>query len=390
MKSIKDICPKDKRVLLRVDFNVPLGPSGEITDDSRIRAAIPTIKYLLDRGAGVILASHLGRPKAKFEPKFSLAPVAKRLAELIGVVVELVPLPPSEETTAALSKLSSSFCLMLENVRFHPGEEKNDTEFARHLAALADIFVNDAFGAAHRAHSSTVAIASFLPSLAGLLMEQEVRVLSTLLKGPDRPFVAVIGGAKVKDKVPVLESLVTKVDALLIAGGMANTFLAAAGRKMGASKIEHDMFDEAKRIVGLARQSNVSLLLPSDLVVADAFSQEANTKVVREDVPEGWMALDIGPDTCTEYARMIQKAKTIFWNGPAGVFEIDKFSEGTSSIARAIAQADALSVVGGGDSLAAVEKAGVADRITHLSTGGGASLEFLEGKKLPGITALEG
>ncbi|MDW7675317.1 MAG: phosphoglycerate kinase [Bacillota bacterium] len=387
--SVKDIDIKDKRVLVRVDFNVPLDENRNITDDTRIRAAIPTIKYLQEHGAKIILVSHFGRPKGKVKDELRLDPVAQRLAELLGTQVEKTESSIGEEVKDAIGRLKSGQIILLENIRFYPEEEKNDREFSKKLAALADIFVNDAFGAAHRAHSSTAGVAEFLPSVCGLLLEKEVTIMGDALSKPERPFVAIIGGAKVSDKIAVIENLLSKVDTLIIGGGMANTFLKAKGYDMGKSLVEEDKVELAKSLIVQAESQGIRLELPTDLLVAAEFKADAEHKnVLASEVPAEWMALDIGEKTGTEFAGIVTGAKTVIWNGPMGVFEMDAFSKGTFSVAKALADSAALSIVGGGDSVAAIEKMGVAEKITHISTGGGASLEFLEGKKLPGIDVL--
>ncbi len=386
-KGVRDVDVNGKRVLMRVDFNVPL-KSGAVGDDSRIRASIPTIEYLRERNARIVLCSHLGRPKGQVRPELSLQPVAEHLGKLMRTTVSVLPLPPSEKTMRKTEKMQPGEMTMLENLRFCAAEEANDSQFARELASLADLYVNDAFGAAHRAHASTTGVAGYIPAVAGLLMQKELEMLGRLLASTERPFVAVIGGAKVKDKIGVLKSLLSKVDTLLIGGGMANTMLAASGANMGDSVVEPDRFQDALEIMRLAQDAGVELLLPQDMVVAQQVSQDSAVQVVKGDVPQGWKALDIGPRTRSAFAEKICAARTLFWNGPLGVFEIDAFSEGTTSVALAVAKSSAMSVVGGGDSLAAVQKAGVSDKITHLSTGGGASLEFLEGRVLPGVDIL--
>ncbi|NYE57315.1 phosphoglycerate kinase [Carboxydothermus ferrireducens] len=388
-KSIRDVEVKGKKVFVRVDFNVPLNENREITDDTRIRAALPTIQYLREQGAKLIVASHLGRPKGQFNEKYSLKPVAKRLAELLGIEVKMAPDVVGPEVEKMAGELRPGEVLLLENVRFYPEEEKNDPEFARKLARLAEIFVNDAFGAAHRAHASTAGIASYLPAVAGFLMEKEINFLSRALNNPERPFVAIIGGAKVSDKIGVIENLLGKVDALLIGGGMANTFLKAMGYETGKSLVEEDKVNLAGELMNKAKEVGVKLLLPSDVVVAPRIEAGVPSKIVAVDsIPAEEMALDIGEKTAKLFREEILKAKTVVWNGPMGVFEVEPFDRGTVAVAEAVAESGALSVVGGGDSVAAVEKAGVADKITHISTGGGASLEFLEGKKLPGVEVL--
>lgn len=387
-KSVKDIDVRGKRVFVRVDFNVPL-EDDRITDDTRIQAALPTIRYLMDQGARVILASHLGRPKGEVNSKYSLDPVAVRLSELLGKNVEKASDSIGQAVKERISLLRDGDVLLLENVRFHKGEEKNDPELARQFADLADIFVNDAFGTAHRAHASTAGIATYIPAVAGLLMEKEIAFMGKALSNPDRPFTAIIGGAKVSDKIGVIENLLTKVDRLIIGGGMANTFLAAQGYQLGKSLVEQDKLAEARNLLERAKQQGVDFLLPEDLVVAAEFNADAEHTIVALDaVPADWMALDIGPQTIGKYQDAVRTSKTVVWNGPMGVFEFDAFAKGTNAIAEAAAEVNGTTIVGGGDSVAAVEKSGLADRMTHISTGGGASLEFLEGKTLPGVDAL--
>ncbi|MDP2857354.1 MAG: phosphoglycerate kinase [Bacillota bacterium] len=387
-KTVRDVDVRGKKALVRVDFNVPQAKTGEITDDSRIRAALPTIRYLLDNGAAAILMSHLGRPKGKTAPEFSLRRVASRLEELLSVPVRLAPAVRGPEVARMVREVGPGQVLMLENTRFEPGEEKNDPTLAKELASYGDVFVNDAFGAAHRAHATTAGIAAHIPAVAGLLMQKEIEALGGILHAPERPFVAIIGGAKIAEKIQVLESLTERVDTLLIGGGMSNTFMASLGRPMANTPVESDKFDEARRIVAAAASRGVTLELPTDMVCADAFSETANVRTINGPVPDGWMALDIGPESQENFSRYIRKAATVFWNGPVGVFEMAPFRGGTDAVARAVAECGGMTVVGGGDSLAAVEQAGVADRIKHLSTGGGASLEFMEGKTLPGVAAL--
>lgn len=383
--TVKDIDVRGKRVFVRVDFNVPLD-GGRITDDTRIQGALPTVRYLMDQGAKVILASHLGRPKGEIKPEYSLDPVAVRLSELLGKPVEKTSDSCGEAVQERVSLLKEGDVLLLENVRFHKGEEKNDPELAYQFAQLADIYVNDAFGAAHRAHASTAGIANYLPAVAGFLMEKEITTMDHALSAPERPFVAIIGGAKVSDKISVIENLLTKVDHLIIGGGMANTFLTAKGYHLGKSLVETDKLDVAKTLLEKAGER---LLLPVDLVVASEFRADAEHKVVSlEEVPAQWMALDIGPQTIAQYTRLIREGKTAIWNGPMGVFEMEAFAVGTNAIAKAMAEVRGTTIVGGGDSVAAVEKSGLAEKMTHISTGGGASLEFLEGKTLPGVAAL--
>ncbi|HBV99089.1 MAG: phosphoglycerate kinase [Peptococcaceae bacterium BICA1-7] len=389
-KTVKDIEVGGKRVLVRVDFNVPLDREGNVTDDTRIRASLPTIGYLVDKGAKVILASHLGRPKGTFNVKYSLKPVARRLETLLGKKVTLAEEAVGEIPRRAVEQLGEGEVLLLENVRFYTEEEKNEEKFARALADLADIFVNDAFGAAHRAHASTEGVARFIPGVAGFLMEKEIDMLGRALTSPARPFVAIIGGAKVSDKIGVIGNLLDKVDTLIIGGGMANTFLSARGLNMGKSLVEGDKTGLARELIEKASDSGVELLLPVDLVVSMAADPGAERKSVSvEEVPPDWMALDIGPESARMFGEAVGRAKTVIWNGPMGVFEMEPFAAGTFSVAKAIAGSFAVTIVGGGDSAAAVEKAGVAGQITHISTGGGASLEFLEGKALPGVEALQ-
>jgi phosphoglycerate kinase len=389
-KTVRDIDVAGKRVLVREDLNVPLDPNtGQITDDRRIRAAIPTIKYLVDAGAKVIVVSHLGRPKGGPDDKLRMDPVAARLQELLGRPVKKLNdcIGPSVEE--AVAAMQPGDVILLENVRFYSEEEKNDPEFARKLAALADVYVNDAFGTSHRAHASTEGVAHYLPAVAGFLMEKEIDYLSRALSNPDRPFVAVLGGAKVSDKIKVIENLITKVDTLLIGGGMAYTFLKAKGLEIGKSILDADSLDLAKETMRKAQELGVAFELPVDVVVADRFAEDANTQTVPvEAIPADWMGMDIGPKTAEKWAGILKQAKTVVWNGPVGVFEMDKFAVGTKAIAEAIASSSAVSIVGGGDSAAALEKLGYADKMTHISTGGGASLEFLEGRELPGVVAL--
>jgi phosphoglycerate kinase len=386
-QTIRDIDWSGKRALVRVDFNVPL-EDGRITDDTRIRAAVPTIQYLLDHGAAVILMSHLGRPKNKVVESLRLAPAAQRLSALLGRPVKTVPATVGPEAEAAATALKPGEVLMLENTRFEAREEANDARMARDLARLGDVYVNDAFGAAHRAHASTEGVAHYRPAVSGLLMEKELAALGGVLENPDLPFVAIIGGAKVSDKVGVITNLLSKVDTLLIGGAMANTFLLAQGYQVGDSLVEPEAVATAQQILAPAA-SKAALLLPTDVVIADAMSAAANRSVVGIDqVPDGWRILDIGPQTVATFGAKIRAAKTVVWNGPMGYFEAAPFAEGTRAIAQALADCQGQTVIGGGDSVAAVEQMGLADKVGHISTGGGASLELLEGRVLPGVAAL--
>lgn len=388
-KIITDVDVDKKKVFVRADFNVPLDENGIITDDTRIQKTLPTIRYLLDHQAAVILASHLGRPKGKVVEKYSLKPVAVRLSELLGIPVQMAPDCIGVETEAMAEALQPGQVLLLENLRFHGEEEKNDPEFSRKLASLADVGINDAFGCCHRAHASVAGIAAFLPMAAGFLLEKEIRFIGGAVDHPAHPFAAIIGGAKVSDKIEVISNLLPKVDVMIIGGGMANTFLAAQGYGIGKSLVEADKIDLAKKLIAQAADEGKKLLLPVDVTVAEAFSNDVAHKVVPADaVPEGWMILDIGTKTQELFARELDPMKLIVWNGPMGVFEMENFAKGTESVARAVAHSQAVSIVGGGDSVSAVNKTGLADQISHISTGGGASLEYLEGKKLPGIESL--
>lgn len=389
-KTVRDLDVAGKKVLVRVDFNVPLNDKGEITDDTRITASLPTIQYLLEQKAAVILMAHLGRPKGQVKPELSLAPVAKHFGKLLGKKILFAPDCVGEAAQAAASKLKPGHILLLENLRFHKEEEKNDMEFAEKLASLADLYVNDGFGVSHRAHASVEGVTHFLPAAAGFLLEKEIQYVGQAVTNPLHPFVAIIGGAKVSDKIGVISNLLDKVDTLLIGGGMANTFLAAQGYKMGKSLVEEDKLDLAKELLAKAKKNKVNMLLPTDLVMAAAFAPDAEhvTEKVKN-LNQAYMALDIGAETSKAYAEALADAKMIVWNGPMGVFEMDAFCKGTEAVAKAVAKSRATSIVGGGDSVAAIEKLGLPKRITHISTGGGASLEYLEGKVLPGVAALD-
>jgi phosphoglycerate kinase len=385
-KTVRDVDVQGKRVLVRVDFNVPLKDGG-VSDDRRIRAALPTIQYLLDHGAAVVLMSHLGRPKGEPKPEFRMDPVAERLGELLGKPVTKLDDCVGVEVENAVKAMQPGDVILLENTRFKPGETKNDAVLAEGLAQLGDIFVNDAFGAAHRAHASTTGVAQHLPAVAGFLMEKELNYLGRALADPERPFLAVLGGAKISDKIGVIQNLLSKVDSLLIGGGMANTFFKAQGLNVGDSLVEEEALDTARELLGSAGDR---LVLPVDCVVADRFEADAQAKVVPVDqVPAGWRILDIGPASVAHFSNRLAAAKTVVWNGPMGVFEFPRFAEGTFAIARVLAGLEgATTIIGGGDSAAAVEQSGLADKMSHISTGGGASLEFLEGKELPGVAAL--
>ena len=389
-KTIIDIEVKRKRVLVRVDFNVPLDPKdGTITDDTRIRAVLPTIKYLLDNRAKVILCSHLGRPEGKVVEKLCLTPVGQRLSQLLGQTVKMAKDCIGPEVEQAVAALKEGEVLLLENLRFHLEEEKNDPAFAKALARLADVFVNDAFGTAHRAHASNVGIAQYLPAVAGFLIEKELETMDRALNNPARPLAALIGGAKVSDKIGVLENVLGKVDSLLIAGGMGSTFLKSLKYNMGQSTVEEDKIGLAHQLMDKAERKGVHLLLPTDVVVAEKFKAEAKSKVVPiANVPSGWYVMDVGPKTIELFEAKLRKSKTIIWNGPVGVFEFPKFRKGTATIAKVLASLDAITIIGGGSTAEAVEEMGLVHKMTHVSTGGGASLRFLEGKPLPGIAAL--
>ncbi len=388
-KTVKDIDLNGKRVIMRVDFNVPLDNERNITDDTRIRAALPTIEYVLSKNTKLILMSHLGRPKGQVKEELRMTPVGKRLSELLGKEVIVTKDAIGEETEKIVSGMQTGDVVLLENLRFHKEEEENDPEFAKKLASYADIYVNDAFGTAHRAHASTEGITKYLPAVAGFLMEKEINFLGKLLYQPDKPYIAIIGGAKVSTKIGVLEKLLEKVDTLIIGGGMCYTFLKAKGFEVGKSLVETDKVNLAFELIKKADEKGVNFMLPVDHLVVEEVSENSRPRTVdTNSIPQDMIGVDIGPKTIKAYKKEIKKGKTIFWNGPMGVFEIDKFARGTTQIAKALASSKGTTVVGGGDSVAAVNKIGVADKITHVSTGGGASLEFLEGKELPGIVAL--
>ena len=385
-KTIRDIDAKGKKVLVRVDFNVPM-KDGQITDDTRIRAALPTIQYLLDHGAAVILCSHLGRPKGGPEAKFSLAPVAAYLGKLLKKEVAFASDCVGQPAEAEASKLKPGEVLVLENTRFHPEEESNDLEFAKAMASLANLYVNDAFGTAHRAHASTEGVTHFLPGVAGFLMEKEIQYLGQAIANPAKPFVAILGGAKVSDKIGVIKNLLQKADEILIGGGMANTFFKAQGIPLADSLVEDEVLETARELL---KVGDKKIHLPVDVILGDKFDVEASKKtMVLGPVPDGWRILDIGPETVAAFGKVIAKAGTVVWNGPMGVFEFPNFADGTYGVAKAIAASEAVSIIGGGDSVAAIQQSGLADKITHISTGGGASLEMLEGLELPGVAALQ-
>ena len=388
-KTVRDINVEGKKVLVRCDFNVPIDENGTITDNRRIVGALDTIKYLMDKNAKVILCSHLGRPKGEYKKEFSLEPVAKELSRLLGKEVKLASDIVGDSAKSLVANMKEGDIVLLENVRFDPREEKNDEEFSKELASLAEVFVNDAFGTAHRAHSSTTGVASFLPAVSGFLIEKELKFLGSSLENPERPFVAILGGKKVSDKIGVINSLLEKVDTLMIGGAMAYTFFKAQGYNVGNSICELDKLDLANSLIEKAKEKNVKLMLPIDTKIGREFKKDTESKTVAwTDIPDGWEGFDIGEKTIEMYKEELKKAKTIIWNGPVGLFEFDQFAIGTNEIANLLATLDAKTIIGGGDSAAAVEKAGLSDKMTHISTGGGASLEFLEGKKLPGIECL--
>ena len=388
-KTVKDIDLKGKKVLVRCDFNVPMDEERNITDNTRIVAALPTIQYLLENNCAVILCSHLGRPKGEFKPEFSLEPVAKELAKLLDKEVIMAKDVIGEDATEKAANLKTGQVMLLENVRFHREETDNDTEFAKKLANMAEIYVNDAFGAAHRAHASTAGVAAYLPAVSGFLIEKELKFLGNALNNPERPFVAILGGAKVSDKIGVSDSLLEKVDTLMIGGGMAYTFFKAQGYGVGDSICELDKLDLAKELMEKAKQKGVKLILPVDTKIGKEFKPDTESKTVAwTEIPDGWEGFDIGEETIKMFVEELKSAKTVVWNGPVGLFEFEQFAIGTNSIAKALSEIDATTIIGGGDSAAAVKKAGLEDKMTHISTGGGASLEFLEGKKLPGIECL--
>ena len=389
-KTVKDIDLRGKKVFVRCDFNVPMDENQNITDNRRIVAALPTIKYLIEQNCKIILASHLGRPKGEFKPEFSLAPVAKELSKLLGQEVLMAKDVIGESAKTLAANLQEGQVMLLENVRFHREETDNDLEFAKELASMAEVFVNDAFGTAHRAHASTEGISHYLPSVSGFLIEKELKFLGDALNNPERPFVAILGGAKVSDKIGVIDSLLEKVDTLMIGGGMAYTFFKAQGYEVGNSLCEPDKCDLALSLMNKAKEKGVKFLLPVDTKIGKEFKPDTESKTVAwTEIPEGWEGFDIGEKTIEMFKDELKSAKTVVWNGPLGLFEFDQFAIGTNAIAHALAELDATTIIGGGDSAAAVEKAGLADKMTHISTGGGASLEFLEGKKLPGIECLQ-
>ncbi|MCI8636373.1 MAG: phosphoglycerate kinase [Clostridia bacterium] len=388
-KTIRDIDLKGKKVLVRCDFNVPMDENKKITDNTRIVAALPTIKYLLENNCAVVLCSHLGRPKGEFKSEYSLKPVAKELENLLGKEIIMANDVIGEDAKAKAQELQNGQIMLLENVRFHKEETENDKEFSKQLASMAEVYVSDAFGSTHRAHSSTAGVAEFLPAVSGFLIEKELKFLGNAVSNPERPFVAILGGAKVSDKIGVIDNLLEKVDTLIIGGGMAYTFFKAQGYEVGNSICEMDKLDLAKELMKKAEEKGVKLMLPIDTKIAKEYKADAESKTVKyNEIPEGWEGLDIGEETIKLYAKELENAKTVVWNGPLGVFEFDQFAVGTDEIAKIISKIDATTIIGGGDSSAAVKKAGLEDKMTHISTGGGASLEFLEGKALPGIECL--
>lgn len=391
-KSVEDLALKGKKVLVRCDFNVPMNSDKEITNDARILGALPTIKYIIDQGGKVILMSHLGRPKGEPNEKFSLEPVAKRLSELLGkeVVFAADNTVVGENARKAVSEMKDAQVVLLQNTRFRKEETKNEEGFAKELASLADVFINDAFGTAHRAHASNVGVSNILPSALGYLVKKEVDIMGKAMSNPQRPFVAILGGAKVSDKISVIENLLNKADSILIGGGMTYTFLVAQGYSIGTSLLEEDKVDFARELMKKAAEKKVDLVLPVDTVIAKEFKNDTEIDIVdSKEIPDGMMGLDIGPKTREIYSNIIKEAKTVIWNGPMGVFEMENFAGGTNAIAKAMSEADAVTIIGGGDSAAAVEESGLADKMTHISTGGGASLEFFEGKELPAIAAID-
>ncbi len=387
--TIRDVPLKGRKVLMRVDFNVPLDDKGKITDDTRIQAALPTIQHAVEAGARLILMSHLGRPKGKVKPEYSLAPTAKRLEALLGSKVVMLPDCVGPKVEAAIAKMKDGDVAVLENLRFHPEEEKNDPDFAEQLASLGEVYVNDAFGTAHRAHASTEGVTHFLsPAVSGFLLEKEIEYFTKALSEPDHPFIAVMGGAKVSDKISVIKNLLDKIDALIIGGGMTYTFLKVMGVGIGKSLVEDDKLVVAQDILDAAEEKGVEVLLPTDHVIADDFKENASVRIVEGNIPDGWLALDIGPKSVENFVAKLKAAKMIVWNGPMGVFEMKPFAKGTLAVAEAMAESGATTIIGGGDSVAAVNQTGLNDKMSHISTGGGASLEFLEGKTLPGVAAL--
>ncbi len=387
-KSVKDIPLKGKRVLVRADFNVPLDDKRKITDDTRIVESLPTIKYIIENGGKVILMSHLGRPKGTVDPQFSLDPVAERLSALLKKEVKKLDDCVGEDVEEAVRNMKEGDVILLENLRFHKEEEKNDPAFAKRLASLGDVFVMDAFGTCHRAHASTEGVTKYLPSVAGFLVQKEIEYFEKVTKHPDKPFCLILGGAKVADKIPVIENMLDKIDFLIIGGAMAYTFLKSRLKGIGNSRVENDMMDTVKKIFAKASEKNVSIFLPKDHIVANEVKETAKKKVVKEHIPDGWIGLDIGPDTVKSYEAVLKDSKTIVWNGPMGLFEMKPFSRGTSELAKYMARLDATTVIGGGDTAAAVNQLHLGSKMSHISTGGGASLEYLEGKVLPGIAAL--